>query len=95
MASRLYNVRLDDKRLRKVRKIREAGRNLSDVVRDAIDTQYDALHRQAGAGDPASVVARILEQFPDPADLPPRDYDVHDRRAAAAGIAQALRRRKK
>lgn len=95
MASRLYNVRLDEKRLRKVRKLRESGRTLSNVVRDAIDSQYDALGRPDAAADPAAVVARIHERFPDPPGLPPRDYDVHDRRAATAGISRVLRRRTK
>lgn len=93
MASRLYNVRLDEKRSRKVRKLRESGRTLSDVVRDAIDAQYDAVIHPT-AVDPAAVVARILDRFPDPAGLPARGYDVHDRRSARAGIGRALRRRR-
>ena len=94
MASRLRNVRLDDKHLRKVRKLREAGRTLTDVVRDAIDTQYAAVTRPQAA-DPASVVAKILERYPDPQPLPPRSYDVHDRRAARGAISRAVRRRAK
>jgi len=92
VTSKLFNVRLDDKRLRKARKLRESGRNLADVVRDAIDTEYAALASPRDAGDPAGIVAAILERYPDPADLRARTYDVHDARAARAAVARALKR---
>ena len=38
-----------------------------------------------------TIVRRIFEQYPDPADLPPRDYYVHDRRAARVAILRKLR----
>ena len=93
MASKLFNVRLDDKRVRKARRLRESGRNLSDVVREAIDTEYGALVKPTAATDPAGVVAAIIDRFPDPQDLPARDYDVHDAGAARRAIANSLKRR--
>jgi hypothetical protein len=93
MTSKLFNVRLDAKRRRKARQLRESGRNLADVVRDAIDTEYAALASPRDAGDPAGIVAAILERHPDPAGLPARTYDVHDAGAARAAIARTLRRR--
>jgi hypothetical protein len=38
------------------------------------------------------MIRRILDEHPDPPDLPPRDYDVRDRRAARAAIVRKLRR---
>jgi hypothetical protein len=91
MGSRLVNVRLDDARLRKVRRLREKGLPLAELVRDAIDTKYGEL-----AGPPAEhaadVVRRILETDPDPEGLPSRDYDVHDRQAARSAIRRRLKR---
>jgi hypothetical protein len=93
MASKLFNVRLDEKRLRKAQRLRESGRNLADVVREAIDMEYGALVKPTAATDPAGVVAAIIERFPDSADLPRRTYDVHDARVARTAIARALKRR--
>jgi len=90
MTSRLINVRLDADRVRKARKLRERGVVLSDVVREAIDERFLEL-RSKSRPDVKAIVRRIFEQYPDPADLPPRDYDVHDRRAARAAIVRKLR----
>jgi hypothetical protein len=42
-----------------------------------------------------AIVRRIFDQHPDRVDLPERDYDVHDRRAARRAIVQTLTRRKR
>jgi len=55
---------------------------LSDVVREAIDERFAALRRSESPLDVRAIIRRIFEQYPDPPDLPPRDYDVHDRRRA-------------
>jgi hypothetical protein len=34
---------------------------------------------------------KIFEEYPDPPDLPPRDYDVHDRREARRAVRRRLR----
>jgi hypothetical protein len=91
----LYNVRLDERRSRKVRKLRESGCTLSDVVREAIDAKYDALGPSGGTVDPAAVVAGILERYPDRPPARDRSYDVHDGRAARRAVRRALPRRRR
>ena len=93
MGSRLVNVRLDEDRLRKARTLRESGIALSDVVREAIDERFAALEKPVTTGSVRAVVKRIHAQYPDPPDLPPRTYDVHDRTASRAAIVRKLRRR--
>ena len=95
MASRLTNVRLDEARLRKVRRLRASGIALSDVVREAIDARHDALTRQASRRNAADIVRAILEAHPDPANLKARSYDVHDRAAARGAIRASLKRRRR
>lgn len=90
MGSRLINVRLDSERLRKVQALRERGVALSEVVREAIDERFLEL-RSEPRPDVKTLIRRIFEQYPDPADLPPRGYDVHDRRAARQAIIHKLR----
>jgi hypothetical protein len=91
MGSRLINVRLDEERVRKAQTLRERGVPLSDVVREAIDARFAELRRSEAPPDVRTIVRRIFEQYPDPPDLSPRDYDVHDPRAARAAILRKLR----
>jgi hypothetical protein len=91
MSSRLVNVRLDAERLRKAQTLRERGVALSDVLREAIDERFASLRRLDSRPDVRTTIRRIFEQYPDPPDLPPRDYDVHDRRAARTAIVRKLR----
>jgi len=91
MSSRLVNVRLDADRLRKAQTLRARGMALSDVVREAIDERFAALRRSESPPDVRTIVRRIFEQYPDPPDLPSRDYDVYDRRAAGVAILRKLR----
>jgi hypothetical protein len=42
--------------------------------------------------DVDAIVDGILRQYPDPPDLPPRSYDVYDRRQARDAIRRRLRR---
>ena len=91
MSSRLVNVRLDADRLRKAQTLRARGMALSDVVREAIDERFAALRKAECPPDVRTIVRRIFEQYPDPPGLPPRDYDVHDRRAARVAILRKLR----
>ncbi|MBI4904606.1 MAG: hypothetical protein HY820_13275 [Acidobacteria bacterium] len=90
MSSHLINVRLDSERLRKARTLREHGLKLSDVVREAIDERYLGL-RPEPSTDGKTLIGRIFELYPDPADVPPRDYDVHDRHAARRAILRKIR----
>lgn len=91
MGFRLVNVRLDPQRLRKVQTLRERGIALADVLREAVDERFAEL-RRIELQDVGGIVARILERYPDPPGLPPRAYDVHDRRAARLATLRRLRR---
>jgi hypothetical protein len=91
---RLVNIRLDAERVRKAQMLRERGVPLSDVVREAIDERFAALHRSQSPPDVSAIVGRIFEQYPDPPDLAHRDYEVHDRRAARKAILRKLRPRR-
>lgn len=92
MSSRLVNVRLDEERLRKARMLREEGLALSDVIREAIDERFEQLHGSREVRDIRNIMQRIFERYPDPSGLPPRAYNVHNRKAARAGILEKLRR---
>ncbi len=94
MASRLVNVRLDETRLRKARRLRASGLSLTDVVREAIDVRYQALTGAATGRDAAEAVRQILETHPDPPDHTARKYDVHDGTAARRAIVARRKRRR-
>ena len=91
MTSRLVNVRLDADRLRKAQTLRARGMALSDVVREAIDERFAALRRPESPLEVRTIIRRIFEQYPDPPDLPSRDYDIYDRHAARVAILRKLR----
>lgn len=92
MKSRLVNVRLDEERLRKARTLRERGLALSDVMREAIDERFESLNRSRKVCDVRNMIRDIFEQYPDPAGLAPRPYNVYDRKIARAVIGEKLRR---
>ena len=95
MSTRLVNVRLDNRRIEKARKLREKGVTLSELVRDAIDRQYDELVQSNKALDVDALIDTIHARFPDPPNLPARDHDVHDRRERAREIRQILLEKRK
>ena len=92
MSPRLVNVRLDEERFRKARKLRESGVVLSDLVREAIDERFEQVSGPRTPRDLEALMARIFEQYPDPPDLPAPGYDVHDRTEARNAIRRRLRR---
>lgn len=92
LRSRLVNVRLDADRLRKAKTLRQRGLTLSDLVREAIDDRFAELRRSEARTGASMLVRQLFERYPDPPDLPARDYDVHDRRAAREAIRRKLRR---
>lgn len=93
MVGRLVNVRLDEERLRKARVLRERGVTLSDLVREAIDVRYGETASKRRPRDVREILGDILRKHPDPAGLPPRDYDVRDRRQARTAILERMRRK--
>jgi hypothetical protein len=95
MATRLVNVRLDEGRLRKARALRARGIALSDVLREAIDAQYAALDGIAKPHDALGALDEILRRDPDPPNLEPRGYDVHDPAQARAAIRQRVGRKRR
>jgi hypothetical protein len=92
VSTRLVNVRLDADRLRKAQTLRKRGVALSDVVREAIDERFAELRQPESQPDVRTIIRRIFERYPDPPDLPRRNYDVHDRRAARGAILGKIRR---
>lgn len=88
------NVRLDEERLRKARKLRESGVVLSDLVREAIDERFEQVSGPRTPRDLEALMARIFEHYPDPPDLPPPGYDVYDRAEARDAIRRKLRGRR-
>jgi hypothetical protein len=95
MKATLVNVRLDEARLRKARALRNSGLRLSDVVRQAIDERFEGLSERGRPHDVRAIIARIFERYPDPPNLPPRTYDVHDGREARRVTRRKLRRRRR
>ena len=95
MTSRLVNVRLDEERVRKARRLRKTGVVLSDLVREAIDERFEELNAHRKPRDVQAVVRRIFEQYPDPPNLPAPAYNVHDPKEARQAILSKLRRRRR
>src|SRR5205809_1573594 len=95
MSGRLVNVRLDERRLERARRLRASGIPLSDLVREAIDRQYEELIKPSTPRDIVGIMKEIYTQFPDPPGLPLRGYDIHDRRQARQAILRKLRRKRK
>jgi hypothetical protein len=95
MSNRLVNVRVDEEHLRKARRLRSGGIVLSDLIREAIDTQYERLVRSGGNRDVEAIMKEIYDRYPDPPGLPPREYNVADRVAARKAIRNKLRKKEK
>jgi hypothetical protein len=61
-------------------------------VREAIDARFAALHAVDADADPAAIVARIHERYPDPPTRKRAVTNVHDRASARRAIMRRLRR---
>ena len=94
MHNRLVNIRLDERRLEKARRLRGNGITLSDLVRDAIDRRYEQLLESATSRDVQAIMGEIYEQYPDPPRLPARVYEVHDAIEARRAIVRKIRRKR-
>lgn len=91
MSKHLVNVRLDERRLERARRLRANGIALSDLVREAIDRRYEQLVNLSKPRDVEAIMKEIYERHPDPPGLPARDYKVHDRRETKNAILRKLR----
>lgn len=89
---KLLNVRLDADDTRLVSQLRQAGVEISRVVREAIRAEHGRRVGRGGQPRPAEVMAAIYAAHPDPPGLPRRRYDMRDRRAARRAIVTKLRR---
>jgi post-segregation antitoxin (ccd killing protein) len=93
---KLLNVRLDAEDARKAEMLRKQGVEISSVVRAAIRAEYERRRTKRRDGrSAAKIMAEIYARHPDPADLPARDYDVHDAKQARAAIVAKLKRERK
>jgi hypothetical protein len=89
----LLNVRLSPQDAERARALREAGIEISAVVRSAIRVEYDKRVSTPRRGKkPSRLVKEILNAVPDPKVLPIRGFDIRDRRATRAAISSKLRR---
>ena len=95
MNSRLVNVRLDERLLARARRLRAEGITLSDLVREAIDRQYEQLMKSSRRRNVEAIIKEIYERYPDPPNFARRKYDVHDRGQARRAIQRKLRRKQK
>ncbi len=89
---KLLNVRLDADDARLVSQLRQAGVEISGIVREAIRAEHGRRVGRRGRPRPAEVMAAIYAALPDPPGLPRRRYDMRDRRAARRAIVRKLRR---
>jgi hypothetical protein len=66
-------------RLDKARSLRAHGIILSDLVREAIDREYEEVMKSSKHRSVRAITQEIYEQYPDRDHVVPRKYDVHDR----------------
>jgi hypothetical protein len=88
----LLNVRLTKADEEAIRILKRSGVEISQVVRAAIRREAEK-HRPRTAEQTARLVAEIFERHPEPDEVEPRTFDVHDRRAFAAAFREHLRKR--
>jgi len=89
---KLLNVRLDEDDARKVARLRQAGVQISRVVREAIRAEHD--RRRGTPRRPAEIMAEIYAAHPDPPGLPARRVDLRDRKAVRRAVLARMRRRR-
>ena len=92
---KLLNVRLGEDDARKVARLRQAGVQISRVVREAIRAEHDRrIGRRETPRHPAEIMAEIYAAYPDPPGLPARRVDLRDRRAVRRAVLARMRRRR-
>jgi hypothetical protein len=92
---RLLNVRLSGEDSMMVQALREQGVAISQLVCDAIRSEYNHRKQIAKPRDTRAILNSIYAAYPKSLDLPPRGFDVHDRIAFRKAMARHLGRRKR
>jgi hypothetical protein len=88
---KLVNFRLSDEDAAKVQVLREGGVRMSDLLRQAIRTAYVTRARPLPPPkEIRAILQKIQETYPDPPNLPPRGFDLRDRKAVSAHIAARI-----
>jgi Arc/MetJ-type ribon-helix-helix transcriptional regulator len=89
---RLLNVRLDEEDARLVRRLKETGVSISDVVRKAIRAEAET-GRQRGVIEPDALLAEMRERYPSPpAEKSRPQVDSTDRRQVGRLVRAKLRK---
>lgn len=89
---KLLNVRLDTDDARRAAELRQAGVQISRLVRDAIRVEHArhlGAHRNRRTAK--QTMARIYAEHPDPPRRPHRRLDLRDRRAVRRAISKRWR----
>src|SRR5262249_1444596 len=87
----LLNVRLGAEDQPMVAELRAGGTAMSELVRDAIRTEYARRRRRLRARDVDALLAGIYARHPDPPGPPQERPESLDRRAVRASIQRRLR----
>jgi hypothetical protein len=91
----LLNVRLDAEDARRVAELRQAGVQISGLLRRAIRAEHEErVGKRTGGRAAAELLARIYAELPDTPDVRPRGYDLRDRRAVRAAVEKRARARR-
>lgn len=97
MAGTLFNIRLDASDAARVRRLREEGVQLSQIVREAIRDAYEKRGSNGlrSKGSARKILQAIYERHPIPDGVPPPGIDLSDRHAVSRAILNHLRRKRK
>lgn len=93
--TKLLNVRLNVEDAQKVDFLRQTGVEISELVRGAIREEYARRSRRPKTPEEIQkMLERLHAKYPIPHDLPPRTYNVHDRKEARQAIVEHLQRKR-
>jgi len=91
----LMNVRLNDEQTAKAKWLREQGVEISQVMREALEAEYERrVLKRRTPGEIDAMFREIYEKYPDPEGLPPRGFDLRDRKAVREFIVGRLKSKK-
>ena len=89
----LLNVRLSADDARRAAELRKTGVQVSRIVREAIRAEHERRVRRSRAQKTTTeILAEIYAAHPDPPLVPPRAFDLRDRKAAREAIVRKLHR---